>query len=316
MYMFHGGTTRGFMNGANFKDGTPYEPQISSYDYDAPLDEAGNATEKYMKFREVIKKHLPEGQVLPEVPSPKPAVVMPQIELSQAYSIFNALPAPVKNVKPLTFEDLNQDYGFVLYRTTVTGGRSGILKLNGLRDYAVILINGKKGGTLDRRLNQDSIQITLPKGNITLDILVENLGRINFGKYLLQNKKGITQGVQFSGGEVTGWQMYGLPFNDINHIKFTGNNLAGNEAPAIKKGSFDLQTIGDTYLDMRNWGKGVVWVNGHNLGRYWSIGPQQTLYLPAEWLKKGKNEVAVFELIKTDQTILRSTETPILSELK
>jgi len=271
-----------------YKDGTPYEPQISSYDYDAPLDEAGNATEKYMKFRDIIKKHLPEGQTLPEVPSPKPTIVIPQIKLSQKLSIFNILPAPVKNTTPLTFEDLNQAYGFVLYRTTVKGGRSGILKLNGLRDYAVVLINGKRAGILDRRLNQDSLKITLPKGDIRLDIVVENLGRINFGKYLLQNKKGITQGVQFSGKEVNGWKMYSLPFNNINNIKFNTTNIAGGSAPVIKKGLFNLKTIGDTYLDMRNWGKGVVWVNGHNLGRYWSVGPQQTLYLPVEWLKKAK----------------------------
>jgi beta-galactosidase len=187
--------------------------------------------------------------------------------------------------------------------------------LNGLRDYAVILINGKRAGILDRRLNQDSLKIILPKGDIRLDIVVENLGRINFGKYLLQNKKGITQGVQFSGREVIGWQMFGLPFNSINNIKFNTNNLDRNEAPVIKKGSFNLQKVADTYLDMRNWGKGVVWVNGHNLGRYWSVGPQQTLYLPVEWLKKGNNEIEILELIKTDQTILKSIDKPILNEL-
>jgi beta-galactosidase len=315
MYMFHGGTTRGFMNGANYKDGTPYEPQISSYDYDAPLDEAGNATEKYMKFRDIIKKHLPEGQTLPDVPSPKPTIVIPQIKLSQKLSIFNILPAPVKYATPLTFEDLNQAYGFVLYRTTLKGGRSGILKLNGLRDYALILINGKRAGILDRRLNQDSLKIILPKGDIRLDIVVENLGRINFGKYLLQNKKGITQGVLFSGREVNGWKMYSLPFNNINHLKFNDNNFVGNDAPLVRKGSFNLQKVADTYLDMRNWGKGVVWINGHNLGRYWSVGPQQTLYLPAEWLKKGNNDVAIFELIKTGQTTLKSINKPILNEL-
>ncbi|MFB9841673.1 glycoside hydrolase family 35 protein [Mucilaginibacter ginsenosidivorans] len=316
MYMFHGGTTRGFMNGANFKDGTPYEPQISSYDYDAPLDEAGNPTDKFMKFRDVIRKHLPEGQVLSDVPSSKPTIIIPRITLSQTRSILDILPAAVKNATPLTFEDLNQAYGFMLYRTTLSGGGAGILKLDGLRDYAIILINGKRAGILDRRQNQDSINIALPKGKVKLDILVENLGRINFGKYLLQNKKGITQGVNFSGNQVKGWQMYSLPFNHINTINFNGNNTVSTNAPVVKKGSFYLNTVADTYLDMRKWGKGVVWVNGHNLGRYWSVGPQQTVYLPAEWLKKGRNEVAVFELIKTDQTILKSIGTPILNELE
>lgn len=315
MYMFHGGTTRGFMNGANYKDGTPYEPQISSYDYDAPLDEAGNPTEKFMKFREVIRKHLPAGQVLPDVPSPKPTIIIPQINLSQTRSILDILPVPVKNAAPLTFEDLNQAYGFMLYRTTLSGGRSGVLKLSELRDYAIILINGKRAGILDRRLNQDSIAVTLPKGMVKLDILVENLGRINFGKYLLQNKKGITQGVNFSGKPLKGWQMYSLPFGHTNTINFTGNNTAGTDAPVVKKGSFMLKTVADTYLDMRKWGKGVVWINGHNLGRYWYVGPQQTVYVPAEWLKKGNNEILIFELIKTDQTVLTSIEKPILDEL-
>ena len=315
MYMFHGGTTRGFMNGANYKDGTPYEPQISSYDYDAPLDEAGNATDKYMKFRDVIKKHLPKGQILPEVPATKPAIAIPQIKLTKSISVVNLLSAPVTNVKPLTFEDLNQAYGFVLYRTTLTGGQTGVLKLNELRDYAVIMVNGKRAGILDRRLKQDSLQLSLPQGKVTLDILVENLGRINFGKYLLQNKKGITQYVQFSGKELKGWNMYSMPFNDINQVKFSAGNFVGTDAPVVKKGSFYLQKLGDTYLDMRSWGKGVVWVNGHNLGRYWSVGPQQTLYLPVEWLKKGNNEIEVLELIKTSQTSLKTIENPVLNEL-
>jgi beta-galactosidase len=311
MYMFHGGTTRAFMNGANYKDDTPYEPQVSSYDYDAPLDEAGNATPKFMAFREVIEKRLPAGTKLPAVPAAKPAMEIPAIQLTQSASVLSNLPAAVNHATPLTFEDLNQDYGFVLYRTQILGGKRSMLKLKELRDYAVVMINGKTVGTLDRRLNQDSLEISLPAGQATLDILVENLGRINFGKYLLQNKKGITKEVLLNGSEVKNWKMYSLPFADTKNIKFASVQTNIN-APILRKGIFNLSQAADTYLDLSNWGKGVVWVNGHNLGRYWNIGPQQTVYLPAEWLKKGSNEVVVMELLKTDQTMLKGIKTPVL----
>jgi beta-galactosidase len=315
MYMFHGGTTRGFMNGANYKDGTPFEPQISSYDYDAPLDEAGNVTPKFMKFREVILKHLPAGTALPPVPAPKPSMNTPVITLTETASLFDHLPAPRNSVTPLTFEDLNQDYGYMLYRTKLAGGKQGVLKLKDLRDYAVILVNGSPAGKLDRRLKQDSLSLTLPAGEVQLDILVENLGRINFGKYLLENKKGITEKVTFGGMEVKNWQQYSLPFNDIGTARFSARAVT-TDAPALLKGSFTLNQLADTYLDMSAWGKGVVWVNGHNLGRYWNIGPQQTLYLPAEWLKKGKNEVIVFELLKPGTKQLQGIKAPILDQLQ
>jgi len=314
MYMFHGGTTRGFMNGANYNDRNPYEPQISSYDYDAPLDEAGNATVKFMQFRVVLEKHLQAGEVLPPVPATKPAIAIPSIQFSNATSLFDALPKAKSNETPLTFEDLNQAYGFVLYRSMIDGGKEGVLKIKDLRDYGLVFINGKRAGVLDRRLKQDSLLLNLPKGKVRLDILVENLGRINFGPYLLKNKKGITESVRFNGGEIKGWQMFSLPFENVT--LFSGkSSQAVTDAPVLKRGSFDLQTIGDTYLDMRSWGKGSAWINGHNLGRYWSIGPQQTLYVPAEWLRKGKNEIVVLELLKPTQNELKSLARPILNQL-
>ena len=315
MYMFHGGTTRGFMNGANYKDTSPYEPQISSYDYDAPLDEAGNATDKFMQFRTVIQKHLPQGQVLPSVPAAKPVIAIPSIVFKSAVRVKEILPAGIKNTNPLTFEALNQDYGFVWYRTELTGGKTGTLKLQALRDYAIVMLNGKPAGTLDRRLGQDSLTVILPAGKVQLDILVENLGRVNFGKYLLENKKGITERALFAGEELKNWQMYGLPFSSVASIPFK-TKYQEDGSPVVKKANFKLDQLGDTYLDMSKWGKGVVWVNGHNLGRYWGIGPQQTLYLPAEWLKKGDNEIVVLELLNTGQTTLQSLKQPILSMIK
>jgi beta-galactosidase len=162
---------------------------------------------------------------------------------------------------------------------------------------------------------EDSLWVSIPRGEATLDILVENMGRINFGPNLLKNKKGITEKVLFKQEEVTGWKMFSLPFDRIDSVRFS---RAGGptEMPVLKKATFSLEAVGDTYLDMRAWGKGCVWVNGHNLGRYWAIGPQQTVYVPVEWLKKGRNEIAVLELLKPGENELTSLEKPILNLLR
>ena len=315
MYMFHGGTTRGYLNGANIMDNNTYQPEVSSYDYDAPLDEAGNVTAKYLQYRNVIKKHLPAGTVLPDIPDKRATIAISGFPLTKVKSVFDMLPSPTSNLTPLTFEMLNQDYGFVLYRNEITDGKSGWLKIHHLRDYGIVFLNKKRVGILDRRLKQDSIYLELPQGKATLDILVENLGRVNFGEELLKNNKGITNKVELNHQELIGWKMFRLPFKAIDSNSIEGN-MCGKNLPALRKGSFTIKAPGDTYLDMRNWGKGCVWINGHHLGRYWEIGPQQTLYVPAEWLKKGLNEIVVLELLKSDQTMMRGLEEPILGELR
>jgi beta-galactosidase len=144
--------------------------------------------------------------------------------------------------------------------------------------------------------------------------LVENLGRINFGPYLLKNKKGITEKVLLANKELTNWKMYSLPFDNINAVNLKNKKTAA-DVPVIKTASIELKEVADTYFDMSNWGKGVVWVNGHNLGRYWQIGPQQTIYVPAEWLKKGSNKICILELIKPEQTMLQTSDRSILDKL-
>jgi beta-galactosidase len=314
MYMFHGGSTRGFMNGANANDSSPYEPQISSYDYDAPLDEAGNVTDKFIAFRKVIEKHISKDSKLPAIPTRKKSMTLPDIKMNEGSSILQNPGTSIKSERPLTFEDLNQAYGFVLYRTQLISNKSGYLRIKELRDYALIFLNGKRYGILDRRLNQDSLLLDVPKGKYQLDILVENLGRVNFGPYLLKNKKGITEGVGFNNIKVVGWEMFKLPFTDIENMKYSKEKIKAS-TPVIKRGYFSLNSPTDTYFDLSDWGKGVLWVNGHNLGRFWSVGPQQTIYVPAEWLKVGQNEVVILELIKSEQSILRSSETPILNSI-
>jgi beta-galactosidase len=313
MYMFHGGSTRGFMNGANMNIHEPYAPQVSSYDYDAPLDEAGNPTAKYLAFRKVIEKHLPQGESLPPVPKKKPSIAVANINLSGYAGLFANLPKPVLSKKPLAFEDINQAYGLVLYRTQISS--SGYLKIEGLRDYALVYIDGKRIGELDRRLQQDSMLLSNVPGHTTLDILVENNGRINYGPYLTENRKGILGKITLGDKEIDDWKIYSLPFDDLHGIEFKSSASTGKNQPAFYKGSFTLTTTADTYLDMRPFGKGFVFLNGHNLGKYWNIGPQQTLYVPACWLQKGNNEVIIFDSMKEGHKRLPSLQKPVLNQI-
>ncbi|HVW14529.1 MAG TPA: beta-galactosidase [Mucilaginibacter sp.] len=314
LYMFHGGTTRGFMNGANMSRRDPYSPQTSSYDYDAPLDEAGNPTPKYFKFREIIQKHLPPGEKLPPVPAANKAIAIPNIKLTGQYPLFRNLPQPVVSDKPLCFEDLNQGYGFVLYRTKLKNATSGLLKIKEMRDFATVYVNAKRVAVLDRHFKQDSVQLTNIPVDATLDILVENNGRINYGPFLTDNRQGITDKVTLGGAELTGWKMYKLPFNTVPKWTVRQGNILEN-APAIATGTFNLTQIGDTYLDMSQFGKGFVFLNGHNLGKYWYIGPQQTLYVPTSWLKVGQNEIVVFDELKGGHTSISALENPILNKV-
>ncbi len=314
IYMAHGGTTRWFWNGANMSKREPYMPQTSSYDYDAPIDEAGNPTPKFFAMREVISKHLPNGCTLPEVPAVKNSMSIEQINLDLGSSLWDNLSTPIVAERPLCFEDLNQGYGFVLYRTKLKPSAKGILKINQLRDYALVFINGKQVATLDRRLNQDSILIDAGNNEALLDILVENNGRINYGYYLNDNLHGITESVSLNKIDLQDWQMYRLPMTDIAQINYKADQHPNG--PLFRKGTFKLSTISDTYLDMSQWGKGHVWINGRSIGKYWCLGPQQTLYVPAQWLKKGDNEIVIFEQLTPDQQVLHSLSKPILDKLQ
>lgn len=313
-YMFHGGTDFDFMNGANYDKEHPIQPDITSYDYDAPLSESGVMTPKYMALRQLLSNYLPKGQSLPPLPAQPKFISIPEIHLNEEAALFDNLPKPVKNENLLSFEDLNQGYGYVLYRTILKNGGNGTLTINGLRDFGQVFVNGKPVGTLNRMYKEKTLQIKAPKG-ARLDILVENLGRINYGHELMNNRKGIIGEVNFAGNDLKGWDMYGFPFNDTHSIRFkkTSKKITG---PAVYKGSFNLNEVHDTYLDLSDWGKGIVFVNGHNLGRYWNIGPQQALYLPAPWLKKGENSIVVFEQLKAGKHELKGIDHPILDNLK
>ena len=315
LYMFHGGTTRGFMNGANMSRTEAYAPQTSSYDYDAPLDEAGNPTPKFFKFREVIAKHLPAGEKLPPVPVTHQPIAITNISLSESLPLFDHLGTPVIAEHPLCFEDLNQGYGFVLYRTTLKNAVTGLLKIKEMRDYATIYLNGKRVSVLDRRLRQDSVQISSTEPNAILDILVENNGRINYGPFLIDNRQGITEKVTLNNEELLNWKMYKFPFTTLTGNKYPAGATISPLAPGLYKGTFNLDKTGDTYLDMHGFGKGFVFLNGYNLGKYWEIGPQQTLYIPASWLKKGINEIVVFDEFKGGHSSIQTLDHPVLNEV-
>ncbi|MCX6285315.1 MAG: beta-galactosidase [Bacteroidetes bacterium] len=314
IYMAHGGTTRWFWNGANMSRKEPYMPQTSSYDYDAPIDEAGNATPKYLAMREVIMKHLPKEVVLPPVPEKKKAIAVKEFGLSQSSPLFENLPTPIAVSNPLSFEDFGQGYGYMLYRTNVKGPAKGLLKITQMRDYALVFLDGKRIAVLDRRLRQDSLELDVPEGGARLDILLENNGRINYGYYLNDNKQGITGKVTFKGKDLKSWKMYGFPMRNVNNLKFTSHKTT--DGPVYRKGVFIVNDPGDTYADLRNWGKGHVWINGRSIGKYWNIGPQQTLYVPAQWLKKGENEIVIIEQLKTEQEKIQFLDHPVLDQLQ
>jgi beta-galactosidase len=311
-YMIYGGTSFGFTSGANY-DGH-FQPQPTSYDYDAPIDEMGRPTKKFFALREVLARHLAPGEKLPDVPATTPVIEILKIELSESASVLDILGRPVKSEKPLSFEDLDQGYGYVLYRTRISGPVEGLLKIKELRDYAVVLVDGKRAAVLDRRHKQDSTPLKITRSSATLDILVENGGRINYGGEIPNNRKGITESVTLGERELTGWEMFKLPFDTVSQMNISGRSALA--APWVARGTFELSQVGDTFLDMRGWGTGIVVVNGHNLGRYWYIGPQQTLYLPGVWLKKGRNEIVVFEQIKDGIRNLAGVKKPVLNQLK
>lgn len=297
LYVIHGGTNFGYFAGAN-SGGKGYEPDLTSYDYDAPINEQGNATPKYMELRKLISSYQ-RGRAVPRVPAPIPTMSFPAVPLIPFTSVWEQLQQAIPSVQPKPFEAYGQDYGFMLYRTTLIGHKSGKLQVTELHDYATVFLNGQYIGKIDRRLGENSID--LPKTNVkdpVLEILVEGMGRINFAQQLI-DRKGITDRVALNGMTLMNWEVFGLPMTEqyVQQLKATGGS---EERPGqFLKGTFKLSRTADTYIDVSALKKGVIWVNGHNLGRYWEIGPQKRLYCPAPWLKKGTNEIVVFDLHQT-----------------
>lgn len=302
-YMFHGGTNFGFMNGANYHD--EQRCTVTSYDYDALLTEAGDLTEKYHLVKDILKKyeHKIKKHKNHKYFSVKESKKMNygEVEFTE-YGTFkenlDLISRHYTSPYPLTMEELDQDYGFILYKTTIKGKLEALkLNLQEVRDRALIYLNGEYQGVIDRN-NKQEILLSADGPESTLEILVENMARINYGP-LLKDPKGITEGVRIGNQFLFNWDIYTIPLKDIENIKYGNGNR--EEYPTFYKGSFEVKEVGDTYLDFEGWEKGVVFINGFNLGRYWKAGPQKRLYLPAPLLKEGTNEIVVFELHKDNK---------------
>jgi beta-galactosidase len=308
LYVIHGGTNFGYTAGANAFSPTQFQPDITSYDYDAPIDEQGNPTPKYFALRRLISSYV--SYKVPEVPAHVKTTAIPQFDLHPFTSIWQNLPQPVSSPQPLTMEALGQNQGLVLYRTKLIGHKSGQLTITEPHDYALVFLNGKFVDTVYR--DGGKWTINLPKSDVQepmLDILVEGMGHINFGQYII-DRKGITDRVTLNGMTLMNWQTYKLPL-DENFVKTLKAGVAKeslNDKGQFLKGEFTLNDTGDTYFDVSKYAKGVLFVNGHNLGRFWNRGPQSRLYCPASWLKKGSNTVVLFNLQSVAATTLSAEE--------
>jgi beta-galactosidase len=308
IYMAHGGTSFGLWSGAD----RPFKPDTSSYDYDAPISEAGWPTEKFARTRDLMLKYLLPGESIPEPPERYPVTSFPATQLSECAPLFENLPTPVQDDSPRTMEQYDQGHGCILYRTTLPAGAAGTLEATAVHDFGFVYLDGERVGVLDRRNRHFKINLPARDKPAQLDILVEAMGRVNFGAEA-HDRKGIIAPVRFAGSELNGWQIYLFPLDE----KMLASARYGPKlsAPALFRGTFTINQPGDTFLDMRSWGKGVVWVNGHCLGRFWNIGPTQTMYMPGCWLKQGGNEIVVLDLLGPTRPVIAGLEEPILNEL-
>lgn len=307
LYVVHGGTNFGFTAGANAFSPTQFQPDITSYDYDAPINEQGRPTDKYFAIRNLISKYV--DYKIPEVPKPIEAIEIPSFQLTPFTSVWKNLPLGISSSQPRPMEDFDQKSGFIMYRTKLIGHKSGKLTITEPHDFALVLLNGKLVDTIYRDGGKWTIE--LPKSDVkdpVLEILVESMGHINFAQYMV-DRKGITDRVTLNGMTLMDWQVFPLPMEGKYIASLKTNNAEANHDGVFFNGNFNLADAKDTYLDMSNFKKGVVWVNGHNLGRYWNVGPQFHLYCPADWLKKGNNHVVVFDLHQTEGATMQGVKT-------
>jgi beta-galactosidase len=260
-----------------------------------------------MAFRDIIAKAT--GVTPPPIPTTPDPITIPAIQLTASRSLWTALPDPIQSAQPLTMEDIGQNYGYILYRTTLKAAGDGDLVLDQLHSYARVYLDGAFVGSLDRRLGKMSLPLQVAHADQQLDILVENSGRVNYSIVLRGERAGITNQVLWHGQPVEGWSIFPLPMQATDHLAFTKVPCTG---PCFYRGHFTLAKTGDTFLDVRTLGKGAIWINGHALGRFWDIGPQQTLYVPGVWLKEAENEIVVFDVNGKSRVTLSGLAHPLL----
>ncbi|MBR3768498.1 MAG: beta-galactosidase [Clostridia bacterium] len=315
VYMMHGGTNFGYMNGANCTD-KEYQPTVSSYDDDAPINEYGGLTEKYYAFKKLLEQYGHTSDIT--VSDPK-TVSYPDVILNQTAELFSnlsVLSQKHETVLPVPMEKLDQGYGYILYEADVAGPREGNEIYIDAHDRAYVFINGKFKGIQYRNDKKMKIKInSVPEEGMKLSILVENMGRINYGPYMV-DKKGIVSPVRIGNQLLFHWNTYTLPFSDLSELKFMRpKNVKYGKTPMFLKGNFNIEgEPQDTFIKLDNFKKGLIWVNGKLLSRYWEVGPQQTAYLPAPWLKTGANEIIIFETEGFKKPIVHFVDKPVLDK--
>lgn len=319
LYMTHGGTSWGHWAGANSPG---FSPDVTSYDYDAPISEAGQVTPKYIELREMLAKY--SDKKLPSIPKEYPVISIPKVQFTEVAPLFENLPEVKTSMDIQTMETYNQGWGSILYRTKAPAiPTQSILTVTDAHDYAQVFINGKLIGSIDRRNHEKTLKLPSMKEGDQLDILVEAMGRINFGR-AIKDFKGITDKVELSytmnsGSQVTinlkNWSVYNLcdSYKAQTEMKYVP--LTDQKVPGCYRATFNLKKTGDTFLNLETWGKGQVYVNGHAIGRFWKIGPQQTLYMPGCWLKKGENEIIVQDIVGPQETVVEGLTKPIIDKL-
>ncbi|WP_321962332.1 beta-galactosidase [Paraburkholderia sp. J7] len=319
LYVIHGGTSFAFFAGANVDESGNYQPDITSYDYGAPINEQGAATAKYVKYRDIIASYLSEP--LPDIPDAIATLSGRALAPTLYASVWDNLPSPLpreSSADPHSFEHYGLISGFMLYRRTLPAQPASALDISGVHDYAAVFVGELYVGGVSRAQiptgYAQALRVThraplaLPAASTgapsALEILVEGMGRVNFGPAIV-DRKGLLEPVklQYADGSISSlkdWEAFLLPMDEA-FIAALEERCTNPRKPGLFfKARLDLNEVGDTWLDMSHWTKGVVWVNGHNLGRYWSIGPQQRLYCPAPWLAQGENDVLIFDLHQTE----------------
>ena len=331
LYMTHGGTSFGHWAGANSPG---FAPDVTSYDYDAPINEYGLATPKYWELRTMMEKYN-DGKKLPAVPkAPMPIIEVPKLELTEfAPFMYGAKQEEAKMGGALkTFEEMDMGWGSMFYSTTLPDIPMHSLLTADIHDYAQIFIDGKYIGKIDRVKNEKSLVLPPVKNGQRLVILVEAMGRINFGR-AIKDFKGIVSDVTITAEDdnheltwkAKSWEQYPIS-DDYARAKAAFDVKGANYAEAFTSGDlqkigyyrgyFNINKVGDTFLNFERWGKGQVYVNGHAMGRIWSIGPQQTLYIPGCWLKKGRNEIIVLDVVGPTEPVVWGQTEPELNKLQ
>ncbi len=336
LYMTHGGTSWGHWAGANSPG---FAPDVTSYDYDAPINEAGQVTDKFWKLREAMQKYSGEwdpvaqkwvgSKKLPAVPKEYPTIAIPKFGLNEFKPLIWGADSIVERARRMTFEEMNFGWGSMMYVTELPDiPVQSVMKLEA-HDYAQVFINGKFIGKIDRVKHETSLILPPVQRNDDLMILVEGMGRINFGR-AIKDFKGLVSDVVIT-AEIdnieTTWTPrqwdhlriqddYATAVRAFQQPEYTKGKEFMPEGVGYYRGYFNLKKVGDTFLNLENWGKGQVYVNGHAIGRHWYIGPQQTLYVPGCWLKKGQNEVIVLDVMgpRGEKTI-EGLQKPIIDKL-